>query len=799
MADRGRRVPPQAPNLNIIDLRFDDNPCPVRRTKKDERLVTSFEKTYSRVKTPPTTANREEGGQNDLSTTSKELLSYALRMNSHQIAKELILDEEDVNFIQETSSFLTGNTDLHNTGSIRRELSEEQAFAKAVIEVERARARIIKSAVKGQPIDVENSHTQGSTNIVSANPPNLKRDVSEVESEAYSENYESDFSADSIEEAVSSSKDSSPVSQVYIPEEEDKAVDNRPKSKEYRIISDLTDDYEEDYEQEEDDAENMERPKTSSSARKLGALNSDSSKGSDSNNCNDVFEGDNGQDNDVYEFMNDLVEHDSDSEQQDESDDIAHEQSILKRLREAHAQRSPSHVRLSRDTTPVTNYFSSLTSHHPLRSSNDDNGKKAIKKVVMLPPENLPELDLLHEHDNEQDHEEYSIQYSQLKSNDNFSVGTNSKGNRDVFKESFQLNRTENSKFSASTQSSHNCNESKGEDKNDESDDDEPLSMSIAKDQSIRSQQFPSDMVVVDEGACSSIPLPTPGRLSDNENLNYMISGGLNEWLVMNMKENTSQALKSLNKRLDNHHILRSNDTSAADDSSNYHRELENRFSIYTEVYQRYLSEAVALKEQYDNDVRLRNVAHNFTGNILQQVGRPDERHSNSPPPPKDNFKRRHSAKAKDDFDIITPSTMEKNTEDNEQTENDDADDGVMQRSEPKRYYRDKSVGKKLTSASVQIECVSRIEGGRNEPLDNEDDGNSEGRRDSCGSNQSDPKGLPSNHDDGFDEAILLSRSFGNKRNEIRRKNRRAIYAAMNLGAIAGKIVLERSKSATQS
>jgi len=64
----------------------------------------------------------------------------------------------------------------------------------------------------------------------------------------------------------------------------------------------------------------------------------------------------------------------------------------------------------------------------------------------------------------------------------------------------------------------------------------------------------------------------------------------------------------------------------------------------------------------------------------------------------------------------------------------------------------------------------------------------------------SDDEGTSKQHDagndgDGIAARIELTQSFDRKRLEIRKRNRRAIFAAMHLGDIAGKLVLEKSKS----
>jgi hypothetical protein len=97
------------------------------------------------------------------------------------------------------------------------------------------------------------------------------------------------------------------------------------------------------------------------------------------------------------------------------------------------------------------------------------------------------------------------------------------------------------------------------------------------------------------------------------------------------------------------------------------------------------------------------------------------------------------------------------------------------------------------------------LEGGRNSSsygISSKDEDSREGRDDEDDSVQYDFKSGAKelDHDISADEAaarIELSRSFNLKKEEIRKRNRRAIFAAMHLGDIAGKLVMEKSRGAS--
>ena len=916
MDSRGQRMPSRPPNVNIIDLTFDDNPPPTK--KKGKLIQIPDSETYARCDAPvrekkpsnsddmkqevSVTREPSESHQHSYEAppTSSELMSYALRMNSHQIAKELLLDEEDVKWVQSTSSFLTGNTDLLNAGSLRRELSAEALFLKAVEEVERARARIIHSATK-QP--------QESAGTVV--PPVVEREISVAESEEYSEKYDSDFSADSID--VDSDQQKELQSPEQCKEEEGNSsgsdrsslLQRAPSCRDHRLISDMTDmteDYEDDYHSPDSDSEPDEvggagRHRSNSNSngnhrssmpgsrgdlkehKQWDAKDTDACTGSTENSVEEKGDGESEHAGSgeggtaVFDLLSDLMDQDSDSEQRGDSSDEEHEKSILKRLNEAHEQRS-SPSRLSRHATPTTNYFSSPLQARELAAKQGPGNLRTSHKQVLLPSSasllladdltDLAALELDPDHEQEREmeleHGEYSVQYSQLKSNDSscrnhFSVGNSSSSSSSSSNnKSFSAHHTDNSrysKFSASTQSSSSSRGGNGVV--------DPLSLSLSRvgtgpsTRTCNTDQGGTETET--ETEAEGLPLPTPGRLSENNNMDIMIAGGLNEWLVMNMKENTSIALQSLNKRVDNHHILHSSSSSTPPHCT---KQLSARFSVCAEVYQHYLAEAVQLHEQYDEEVRVRSLAHAFTGNILQQVGgqlqhsddrdrdrdsdRDMDRDSDSEgndrtsgaggdatplctPPPK----RRHSAKAKDDFDLLTGVAGGGGWY---VGEHDDA--AALLQSDPKgmrRFYRQHSVGQKLTSASVQIECVSKLEGGRRSPLscggthdkeeqskareDEEVEDEDEDKASSHADSKQPADGrdvlsqaqaqVRNNNEDSrasagtstAAERIRLSQSFEQKKNEIRRKNRRALFAAMHLGDIAGRLVMERSQSSS--
>lgn len=810
MASRGHSHGQGQGHVHVIDLMFDDNPQPTKtrfkasRTSAQSKEVQEQKEEHSAVR--GSADGVERGAEVRVSTdgyepppTSKELMSYALHMNSHQIAKELLLDNEDINFIQETSSFLTGNTGLNNTGSIRRNLSERQLFLKAVEEVERARARIISQATKAQtPSRTPRTHSDAN----STPRPILERAMS-VESDQYSENYESDFSADSIDE---DQKD----------DDANDAIIASHNNVNQRIISDLTEDYEDDY---EDYEETTREEQTLSSPRNRISQSShldDKQSAIDSDEDSDNQKNNESKEDDVFNLFNDLAD-DSDSEQATE-EDREHERSILKRLNDAHAQCSPS--RLSRNPTPLS-YFDSPSQRAHRRNVTDNSHPQ--------PLEELAELDM--------EHEDTSVQYSQLMSKDSsypFTEGSSRDGHR---RKSFQAHKTDNSylsKFSESTKSSCNSQESPSagnithsfdksiaELNGDGSIDDE-----VALEGSINTNTriIESDVAVrldrerneADLSAPPSLAATlAPGKLSELNNLNLLVSGGLNEWLVMNMKENTSEALRTMNKRVDHHHIRDNGDDisepALKEGETSLSRDLQGRFSVCTEVYQHYLSEALELKTKYDSDVRVRSMAHEFTGGILNRAGQLPSSHDEDDVDlnavsrtGSRGSQRRHSAKAKDDFDLsflneggVRP--VESGDDDNCNNEM------LLSDSKHSRYHRKQAAGQKLTSASLQIECVSKLEGGRNSSsygISSKDEDSREGRDDEDDSVQYDFKSGAKelDHDISADEAaarIELSRSFNLKKEEIRKRNRRAIFAAMHLGDIAGKLVMEKSRGAS--
>lgn len=76
-------------------------------------------------------------------TFSDSLLSFALKMNSSQVATTLMKDQDDMYALLENSSFLTN---IVNLSSLKRGLSEQQLRDKMIEEIERARKRLLNRA-----------------------------------------------------------------------------------------------------------------------------------------------------------------------------------------------------------------------------------------------------------------------------------------------------------------------------------------------------------------------------------------------------------------------------------------------------------------------------------------------------------------------------------------------------------------------------------------------------------------------------------------------------------------------------